>query len=81
MVSPELRGSGLGRLIVKELCRFGKELELKRVVVQIPSHQPRVRNMFEEIGFNAEALLTDWLIDRNDNMTDLIIMSMEIDEN
>lgn len=80
MVSPELRGSGLGRLIVKELCRFAKELELKRVVVQIPSHQPRVRHMFEEIGFNAEALLTDWLIDRNDNMTDLIIMSMEIDE-
>ena len=80
MVSPELRGSGLGRRIVKDLYRIAKDLDLTRLVVQIASHQPRVRHMFEEIGFHAEALLTDWLIDRNDNMTDLIIMSMEIDE-
>jgi len=79
MITPALRGGGLGRLLVKDMYQAAKDLGLKRLVVQIASDQPRVRHMFEEIGFHAEALLTDWVIDRNDHMSDLIIMSMEID--
>lgn len=79
MVGQDLRGGGLGRHLVKDLYLVAKDLGLTRLVVQIASDQPRVRHMFEEVGFHAEALLTDWLIDRNDHMTDLIIMSMEIE--
>ena len=79
MIGAELRGAGLGRKLVRDLYQAGKEVGLKRLVVQIASDQPRVRHMFEENGFHAEALLTDWVIDRNDQMSDLIVMSLEID--
>lgn len=79
LITPALRGGGLGQMLVKDIYQAAKDLGLKRLVVQIASDQPRVRHMFEEIGFHAEALLTDWVIDRNDRMSDLIIMSMEID--
>ncbi len=80
MVNPDMRGLGLGRYMTQELLHVTKDLGLTRMVVHIASDQPRVRNMFEEMGFNAEALLTDWVIDRNDRMCDLIIMSYPIED-
>ena len=80
MVNPEMRGLGLGRCFVRELVDLARNLGLKRAVVQIASDQPRVRHMFEELGFQAEALLTDWVIDRNDRMCDLIIMSQTLED-
>lgn len=77
MVGEEARGEGLGRLLVRELFHIGQELELTRFVVHIASDQPRVRHMFEELGFHAEALLADWLMDRQGATSDLIIMSLQ----
>ena len=34
---------------------------------------------FERLGFHAEALLTDWLMDRNFKKHDLVIMSHEVE--
>ena len=79
MVSPDLRGIGLGRYLGEEILQLARDLKLLRVVVNIASDQPRVRHMFEDMGFQAEALLTDWVIDRNDRTCDLIIMSHLID--
>lgn len=79
MVNTELRGLGVGRYIGSELLHICQDLGLKRAVVHIASDQPRVRHMFESMGFHAEALLTDWVIDRNGRMCDLIIMSQMID--
>ena len=79
MVNPEMRGLGLGRYLAQELVEIAHTLGLKRLVVEIASDQPRVRHMFEEMGFQAEALLTDWLIDRRDRMCDLIIMSQSLE--
>lgn len=79
MVSPKFRGLSIGRFLVNELFQLAKELGLERVVVQIPSNQPRVRKMFEDLDFAAAALLTDWLKDRNNRTHDLIIMSRNMD--
>lgn len=80
MVYPEYRGLAIGRFLVNELFQVAKELGLERVVVQIPSNQPRVRKMFEDLHFTPAALLTDWLKDRNNRMHDLIIMSRNIED-
>ncbi len=79
MVNESMRGLGLGRHLAGELFELAQELGLRRIVVNIASNQPRVRHMFEEMGFHASALLTDWLMDSNDKMSDLIIMSVELD--
>lgn len=80
LVNPKARGIGLGRYLGRELLRMARDLGLRRATVQIASDQPRVRHMFEELGFHAEALLHDWLIDRNDRTCDLIIMTHHIGE-
>lgn len=79
MVSPKYRGLSVGRFLVNELFQLANELQLERVVVQIPSNQPRVRRMFEDLDFTPAALLTDWLKDRNNRTHDLIIMSCNIE--
>lgn len=80
MVNPTLRGAGLGRQLALELFRHAADLRLKRLVVNIAADQPRVRHMFEDLGFHAVALLPEWVMDRNDRVSDLIIMSTELED-
>lgn len=79
LVNPKMRGVGLGRHLAKELFGLAGDLDLKRLVVNIAADQPRVRHMFEDLGFHAVALLPEWVMDRNDRVSDLIIMSTELD--
>lgn len=79
LVNPDMRGAGLGRALARELFRHAADLELRRLVVNIAADQPRVRHMFEDLGFHAVALLPEWVMDRNDRVSDLIIMSTELD--
>ena len=79
LVGAKYRGLGLGETLVGETLKLAHESGLTRVVAHIGSEQPRVRAMFERIGFHAEALLTDWLKDRNHQKHDLVIMSRDID--
>jgi len=43
------------------------------------SDQLGARAAFEKIGFNVEALLQDWVVDRNDQPRDLLIMSHDLE--
>jgi RimJ/RimL family protein N-acetyltransferase len=80
LVGPKHRGTGIGECLFNELIALAEEAGLERVVAHTPSNQPRVRNMLEALGFEAEALLTDWLMDRNNETHDLIIMSKTLTE-
>ena len=78
LVGSKYRGLGLGERVVEELVKIARERGLLRVVANIAANQPRVRAMFERLDFDAEALLTDWLKDRNHQKHDMVIMSREI---
>jgi L-amino acid N-acyltransferase YncA len=78
LVGAEYRRLGLGECLVNVLINIARGRSLQRVVAHIGSGQPRVRAMFERLGFHAEALLTDWLEDRNRQRHDLVIMSHEL---
>jgi len=78
LVGAKYRGLGLGERLVEELVKIGRERGLLRVVANIAANQPRVRAMFERLEFDAEALLTDWLKDRNHQKHDMVIMSRDI---
>lgn len=79
MVNPEMRGLGLGRVLASEVLALAMDLELKRLVVNIAADQPRVRHMFEDLGYQAVALLPEWVTDRDEKTSDLIIMSTELE--
>jgi RimJ/RimL family protein N-acetyltransferase len=78
LISPKFRGLGLGEALFNDLIGLAGNEGLERVVAHTPSGQPRVRAMLESLGFEAEALLTDWLMDRNNETHDLIIMSKDL---
>jgi len=78
LASPEYRGIGLGKRLTNEVFQIAKESGLERVFVQIPAHQPHVREMLEKMGFIAEALLTDWLMGQDNETHDLVMMTQRV---
>jgi L-amino acid N-acyltransferase YncA len=80
LVSAKLRGLGLGERLTDELVKLARAKGLQRIVANISATQPRVRAMFERLDFIPQALLTDWLKDRNHQKHDMIIMSRDIVE-
>lgn len=78
LVSPDLRGQGLGSLLANEVFLLAKELGLKKIVARMASEQHGAIQVFERLGFRAEALLADYVIDREDRTHDLIVMSYDV---
>ena len=80
LVSGKYRGLGLAKRLAVELFHIAREMRLERVICQIPAAQTRVRQMFERLGFSPEAILSDWIMSRDGETHDLIIMSRPPDE-
>ena len=78
LLAPETRGKGLGNILAGELFAYAGELGLRKVMARMASEQRGAIQVFEKLGFKAEALLTDCVIDRNDKTHDLIIMSYDV---
>ncbi|NUM55413.1 MAG: GNAT family N-acetyltransferase [Candidatus Hydrogenedentes bacterium] len=80
LVQSDRRKLGLGRRLAVEIFQLAREKKLTRIFVQMAADQPYVRQLFEDLGFRAEALLTDWVMDRNERTHDLLIMSHYVDD-
>ncbi len=78
LLSPEVRGMGLGHILAGELFAYANELGLRKVMARMASEQKGAIQVFEKLGFKMEALLADCVIDRNDRTHDLIIMSYDV---
>ena len=78
LLSPEVRGKGLGNILAGEIFVKAGELNLQKVVARMAADQKGAIQVFEKLGFNAEALLADYVIDRNDKTHDLIAMSYDV---
>lgn len=74
-VAKEQRGIGLSSKLVSEIFQIARDQHLERLTVNIAREQPHVQKMLERLGFKVEALLTDWLKDRDGVTHDLIVMS------
>ena len=78
LLSPEARGKGLGSILAGEIFARAEELKLQKVVVRMAAGQKAAIQVFERLGFTAEALLADYVIDRKNRTHDLIAMSYDI---
>ena len=78
LVSPAYRRLGLGSRLASELFAVAKDLGLKKITVQMTPDQQGARVTFERLGFRPEAILADFVIDRDGKTRDLLIMSYDI---
>ena len=78
LISPDRRGIGLGSLLANELFSIARELGLQKIVARMASEQRGALQVFERLGFRAEALLGDYVIDREGRTHDLIVMSYDV---
>jgi len=78
LLSPDFRGIGLGNVLANELFSIARELRLQKIVARMASEQRGALQVFEKLGFRAEALLGDYVIDREGRTHDLIVMSYDV---
>jgi L-amino acid N-acyltransferase YncA len=73
------RGVGLGRHLAAQIFRIGQLRGLKKMAAMMTPDQAGARAAFEKLGFQVEALLQDWVVDRNGRPRDLLIMSHDLE--
>lgn len=78
LVSPQLRGQGVGRRLLDEMLKASEARELRKLVAHMTPDQRGAIQLFEEHGFRGEALLKDHVLDRNGGVHDLAILSLDL---
>jgi RimJ/RimL family protein N-acetyltransferase len=78
LVSPQLRGQGVGRRQLEEMFKVAVQRELKKLVAHMTPDQRGAIQLFEEHGFRGEALLRDHVMDRQGSVHDLVILSLDV---
>jgi L-amino acid N-acyltransferase YncA len=78
LLGPELRGKGVGTLLARELFGLAREQGLQKIVARMASEQKGAFHVLESLGFRAEAVLADYVIDRKGVTHDLIVMSFDV---
>ncbi len=77
-VAPAFRGCGLGRRLTSEIFELGQSRGIKKMAAMMTPDQTGARAAFEKLGFQVEALLQDWVVDRDGRPRDLLIMSCDL---
>jgi L-amino acid N-acyltransferase YncA len=78
-VAPDKRGTGLGGRLTAEAFDVARAAGLRKLTAQMTPDQKAARSVFEHLGFRVEALLTDWVEDRQGRPRDLIVMAYDLD--
>ncbi len=73
------RGIGLGRALATEVFAVARDLDLRKLIAQMPPDQKSAIATFEKLGFQPEALLQDFVVDRTGRTRDLVMMSYDLE--
>jgi L-amino acid N-acyltransferase YncA len=77
-VGSRFRRHGLGRRLVDEVFNIARGAGLRKITAQMTPDQAAARVTFERLGFRPEALLADFVVDRQGKARDLLIMSHDV---
>jgi L-amino acid N-acyltransferase YncA len=77
-IAPEWRSRGLGEGLCAEIVALGGILELRKITAQMVADHKSARALFERLGFHVEALLSDWVEDRDGHSRDLLLMAYDM---
>ena len=78
-VSPDYRARSLGKALTADIFDIGRELGLRKLMANMTTDQRGAQAAFRRLGFVAEAMLADYVEDRNGMARDMVIMSYDID--
>lgn len=80
LVAPELRGVGLGTLLIEQAFAMARARGLLKIVAQMTVDQDSAIRGFERLGFEREAVLKRHVMDRTGTLHDLQIMAFDVQE-
>ena len=80
LVSPSMRGLQLGRILTEQAFAIARQRGVRKMIAQMTLDQRAAMRVFSHIGFEREARLRNQLIDRDGQLHDLQIMSLDVDE-
>jgi ribosomal protein S18 acetylase RimI-like enzyme len=75
VVAPARRRQGLGRRLAQRAMVDAFHRDYSKLTVDLVSEQSGAIRMFEELGFQPEALLIDHVRDRSGELQDLIVLA------
>lgn len=79
VVGAEHRRRGLGRALARFGLLEGVRLGLKKLTIEVVADKDGDLQMFTAIGFDAEAVLKNQIIDRAGTVHDLIVLAHDVD--
>ena len=79
VVDPAARGKGVGRALSRHGLMAGLELGLTKLVVEVVVDAVPAIGMFEDLGFEPEALLRDHVRDKSGELHDLVVLAHLVD--
>ena len=77
-VSGAMRGKGLGRVLTSRAFDMAREKGLQKLTARMTSDQASAQAVFARLGFVAEALLADYVMDKDGVTHDMVIMSYDV---
>jgi len=77
-VGPAYRAQGLGRALVAEIFAIARDMGLHKIVAHITPDQTGTISTVTRLGFQMEARLHDFVIDRAGRTHDLLVMTYDI---
>ncbi len=77
-VGPAYRARGLGRTLTSQIFDLARGLGLRKLMANMTTDQHGAQAAFRRLGFIPEALLADYVEDRNGTPRDLVMMSYDI---
>ena len=78
LLTPAERQHGLGRILVQESFLLALSLGLEKLVAQMTADQEAAVQVFEDLGFRAEALLKHHVRDQDGALHDLVVLSHDV---
>ncbi len=79
LVAPAGKDRGLGRQLIQESFLIALGLGLEKLTAQMTTDQTAAINVFEEMGFTAEALLKEHVRDHQGAKHDIVILSHDVE--
>jgi len=80
VVANDFQRQGLCTSLTRELFLYALTTNMYKIQAEIMENQESALATFERMGFKKEALLRKHVTDRNDNRTNLILLSLDIQE-
>ncbi|MES2289918.1 MAG: GNAT family N-acetyltransferase [Pseudomonadota bacterium] len=78
LVSPTMRGKGLGRALLDASMTLAREAGATKFMARMTPDQRGAITLFEEAGFRGEAMLRDQVCGRDGQFHDLAILSCDV---